>query len=30
MVNYDDWPVSSAYPLAHYVRTIGDVGDPRA
>lgn len=30
MVSFDDWPSNSAYPLAHFVRTIGDVGDPTA
>ena len=27
VVAVDSWDVSSRYPLGHYVRTIGDIGD---
>ena len=30
MVSFDKWPTTSKYPLCHYVRTIGEVGDHKA
>ena len=30
MVSFDKWPTWSRYPLCHYVRTIGEVGDHKA
>jgi exosome complex exonuclease DIS3/RRP44 len=27
VVVVDEWPVDSAYPLGHYVRTLGSIGD---
>ena len=30
IVNFDDWPAEAEYPLAHFVRIIGDAGDPTA
>ncbi len=27
MVSIDEWPVDSYYPLGHYVRTLGQIGD---
>jgi exoribonuclease R len=30
IVNFDSWPSTSEFPLVHFVRTIGNVGDPTA
>ncbi len=30
MVEFDDWPRFSKYPLCHFVRVIGDEGSSRA
>ena len=30
MVNFDDWPANAEFPLAHFVKTIGNVGDATA
>lgn len=30
MVDFDDWPSFSKYPLCHFVRTIGDEGSIKA
>lgn len=30
IVNFDSWPPTSEYPLVHFVKTIGNVGDPTA
>lgn len=30
MVAFDEWPATSAKPLCHFKRIIGDVGDMRA
>lgn len=27
MVSIDSWPRDSKYPLGHYVRTLGNLGD---
>jgi exoribonuclease R len=29
-VSYDSWPSRSTYPLCHFLRVIGDIGDSRA
>jgi exosome complex exonuclease DIS3/RRP44 len=28
MVQIDSWPITSKYPLGHYVKTLGTMGDP--
>ena len=30
MVNVDSWPENSKYPIGHYVRTVGRIGDRNA
>ena len=27
VVSIDDWPISSRYPLGHYLKTLGPIGD---